>query len=363
MIYEKNDNDICFYINRNKLINNFKEYSKIGTVFYPLKSNSNKEVLNILKPYIESTDNGFLISYIGHYNILKSLDINPKNMCLMNVLLNYNTIKTLYDEGIKFFTIDNIDLLKEIFKFIELDDLKINIRLSINDVFPNVFSHLGANTKECLEMIDYLKNKCTNVGLSFYLNADCKSNKNYFERMIEYVIQNFKNSNLKFITIGGVEPFYNINKNIINNMKKELNLNEIILEPGQNLVGNVIDMETEIIKTKIINDKKIVIIKNGIYSGFFDKLLYNKNFDFYFKSKKHGQVKISYKKTQDKNCEFYMYGGSSDSGDKLGKMFIEKKYINEFTQGAKFYVKNIGSYFEEFFMPYGYDLIKKYIEI
>ena len=105
------------------------------------------------------------------------------------------------------------------------------------------------------------------------------------------------------------------------------------------------------------------VIKNGIYSGFFDILLYNKKFDIYLKSKNDGEIKLEYEKSSLNDYEFIMCGGSSDSGDILGKMYINSMYKDELVEGAKFIIKNVGAYFEEFFMPYSNDLKKVYIEV
>jgi diaminopimelate decarboxylase len=101
------ENNIYFYINRNKLINNFNGFSKLGSVYYPLKSNSNKLVLKILKGLIKS-NNGFLISYMDHYDKLKRLGINANKMCMINVLAEDKTIEYLYKKGVSFFTFDNL---------------------------------------------------------------------------------------------------------------------------------------------------------------------------------------------------------------------------------------------------------------
>ena len=58
-----------------------------------------------------------------------------------------------------------------------------------------------------------------------------------------------------------------------------------------------------------------------------------------------------------------MCGGSSDSGDKIGLMYINSKYKDELTTGAKIRIKDVGAYFEEFFMPYSNDLKKVFIEV
>ena len=79
--------------------------------------------------------------------------------------------------------------------------------------------------------------------------------------------------------------------------------------------------------------------------------------------KPFGEIKVEYEQTEENDFEFYMCGGSSDSGDKIGKMYINPKYKDELKKDAKFIVKNVGAYFEEFFMPYSSDLKKVFIEV
>ena len=127
---------------------------------------------------------------------------------------------------------------------------------------------------------------------------------------------------------------------MLKNFKDELQIKQIILEVGKNLVEDTIEMETRIIREKTVENIKTVIIKNGIYSGFFDVLLYNRKFPIYLKSKNDGDIKIEYTKSEVNDFEFYMCGGSSDSGDKIGVMYIDSKYKDELKIGAKFIVKN-----------------------
>lgn len=358
------ENNVYFYIDKNKLIDNFSGFSKLGSVYYPLKSNSNNIILETLKSLMNGngTDNGFLISQISHYEKLKKSGVEADKMCLINVLAEDKTVEYLYEEGVRFFTFDNLNSLQNYAKYADLSESKLAIRLSSAEAFNDKFTHLGGDTNECLEMVNYLKNKCFDYGISFYLQKDIKSEKNPLEKMLDYIITNFKDSNLNFISIGGVKRYNKINIDVINKAKEQLNINQIILEPGRHLLEDTVDLETKVIRTKTINNKSVLIIKNGIYSGFFDSLLYNKKFEFYFESRTDGKIKIKYEKTNENDHEFFMCGGSSDSGDKLGTMYIDKKYKNELIVQSKFYVKSIGTYFEEFFMPYSEDLNKIYID-
>ena len=129
------------------------------------------------------------------------------------------------------------------------------------------------------------------------------------------------------------------------------------------MVGNTFDMITKVIRLKNIKDKSIVIIKNGIYSGLLDVLLYNEKFQFYLKTINNDYIEFSHVKDNEHDYEIYMCGGSSDSGDIIGTMYINKKYRDEIKIGTEILIKDIGSYFEEFFMNYGGDINKVFMEV
>lgn len=357
------ENNINFYFDKNKLIDNFNNFSKLGNIYYPLKTNSNEMIIKELKPMLNKENHGFLISSIYHFEILKKAKVNPLNICLMNVLSEDTTIKYLYDNGVRFFTFDNLNSLISFSKYAELDKVKIAIRLSTIQVFNNRFTHLGGDIKECKAMIEFLKNKCNNYGISFYIQNNLKTEEDVLQRMLNYIQETYKNLGINFISIGGLDKSKEINKKMLNNLKEKLKINQIILEIGRYLVEDTIEMETRIIREKTVGNIKTVIIKNGIYSGFFDVLLYNKRFSIYLITKDNEKVKVEYEKSEINDYEFYMCGGSSDSGDKIGLMYINYKYKDELITGAKFCIKNVGAYFEEFFMPYSNDLKKVFIEV
>lgn len=355
------ENNNYFYFYKNRLIENLNKYSKIGKIYYPLKTNSNESLLKELQKLVDRNDNGFLISSITDFETLQKLGVDPLKICFINVLAESDMVKFLYESGVRFFTFDNINSLIEFSKYANLSETKIAIRISTMQVFTNKFTHLGADINESIKMLEFLKGKCNNYGISFYIQNNLKTDENVLEKILQYIQEKFINNGIRFINIGGIPQIGNINKKIIGNFKEKLKINELILEIGRYLVEDTIELKTRIIREKTINNNKVIIIKNGIYSGFFDILLYNKKFSIYFLSENDGEIKVEYERTEKNDYEFIMCGGSSDSGDKLGKMYINSKYKDELIRGAEFCIKDVGAYFEEFFMPYSNDLNKVYI--
>lgn len=356
------ENDVEFIFNKKKLNHNYDGYKKIGNVFYPLKTNSNEHIINNLYRVFDKED-GFLISNISHYSHLIKLNIPSNKMCIINVLSSNATLKYLYEKGVRFFTFDNFDSLNDFLTYADLKQCKISIRINTMEVFDDTLIHLGANTTECRKMLDLLNNKCEKIGISFYLQTKIKNEPNAMEKMLDYIKQNFKDTGLTFISIAGIKKYLKLDKEYLKEIKRLMNLEQIILEPGKYLVGDTFDMKTIVIRIKNMKDKSIVIIKNGIYSGLLDVLLYDEKFKLYFKTRNNNYIEFSYVKDNEHNYEIYMCGGSSDSGDIIGTMYINEKYKDELKKGTEILIKDIGAYFEEFFMSYGGDINKIYTEV
>lgn len=349
------ENTVNFYLDTNILKSNYEKYSRIGQIYYPLKTNSSEEVLKQLLKLYGDSDNGFLITHISHYNKLLELGVSPDKMCLVNVITADDTVKYLYDNGVRYFTFDNTNSLQNFLKYANPNEIKVAIRLNIVEVF-NVFSHLGALTEDCKSMLDLLNQYNVKIyGISFYLQKETLPEENVLNKMLDYIKDSFNNYSMSFINIGGAIKPDDIDINKLNEVKKVLNANKIIVEPGRYLIGNAGYMETKIIKKQFENT---FIIKNGIYSGLLDCLLYNKKFELYLKNNSE-LIKLKYEPFEGSK-EFIICGASSDSGDRIGRFYIDDKNYNNLKVGSIIVVANALAYVEEFFMPLGGDLTIKY---
>lgn len=351
------ENNIYFRFNKNKLVSNFNEYSRLGKIYYPVKTNSNLNVLQTMK----ELNSGFCVTTLNNFDKLKELRVDFKKICIINVLSGNETLKYYYDTGVRFFTFDDMNSLLEFSKYADLSTTKIVVRLSTMQVFSNEFSHLGASLEETLQMLKFLNGKCNDYGIAFYIQSNLKNKENVLENIFDYILEKYSNLGLNFANIGGINLLDKSNKELLEKFKLKLDLKEIVLEIGRDLVENTMELETPIIRDKIINGKKLVIIKNGLYSGLFDVVLHNKKFDMHLKLKNNKEIKIFHEKQNESDAEFILCGGSADSSDKLGEMYIDLKYIKQLEKGNIITIKNTGAYFEEFFMPYGNDLNKVYL--
>ena len=111
------ENNLKFYFNKNKLIENYNKFSKDGDIYYPLKTNSNENLIKALSTLLNNANNGYLISSLYHFELLKKLGISASRMCFINVLAEKETIRYLYDNGVRFFTFDCLKSLEEFVEY------------------------------------------------------------------------------------------------------------------------------------------------------------------------------------------------------------------------------------------------------
>ena len=351
--------DTKFCISEKIIANNFEKISQFGNVYYPLKTNSNKQILQIIKPLV-SQSGGFLLSSLKHFYTLKKLDIDTQKMAFINVCADEKTVKKLYQKNVRFFVFDNMQELEKFTKYADKQTTKICIRISVCDAFDCDFSHLGANLQLAQKMLEFLKNNGFLYGISFYLHKKLKFLDNSIQIMLDYIAKNFAGFDIKFLNIGGI--FENTNGLLeqINKIKTKLDLDEINLEPGTRLLENAVCLYSKILRKKHLENCVCLIIKNGIYSGFFDSVLYGKKFDLALAC----ESVFDLEKTKTKNSvPVKIFGSSCDSDDYVGEYYLNKTNVEKIKNCDYVLVKNCGAYFEELFVDYCQDNQKQYVII
>ena len=213
---------IDFYLKEDILKSNYERFSKIGQIFYPLKTNSNEAVIKKLIELYGSSNNGFAISNIKHFEELVNLGVPTEKMSLINALADDDFIKYLYDKGVRCFVFDNMNSLQNFLPYANPSEIKISIRLNIVEVF-GIYSHLGAMTNECYRMFDVLKDSnVSDFGISFYLQKETLPEGNPLNKMLDYVKDKFSNYDLAFLNIGGAVKPNDIDINKLEDVKKSL---------------------------------------------------------------------------------------------------------------------------------------------
>ncbi len=336
-----------YYFNQSRLMQNFEAYAKLGIVCYPLKTNSSKELIAFLKPVLKEKGGFFLVSTPWHYQSLLNIGVLPSEIALINVLCDDEFIKKLYKEGVRAFSFDNLLSLKKFLEYADDRQCKISLKLNISNAFKK-HSHLGLEKADFIAGCKLIKDRFDEVGINFYLPHSIKYKNNILEKMLNYIIKNFQSLGITFANIAGLKEASAISPNVISQFKSQLSLKQVYLEPGQYLLENVFDLCTNIIRFKE-GKRKELIIQRGIYSGMLDCLLYKKQFGLYFIA---GNRKIYLKKKAGHRLvSLYLFGGSGNSDDFLGRYYLTKEEMELLKTQSRIYLHNIGSYFEEFVIP------------
>ena len=351
---------VNFILNEDVLRTNVDNFTEIGQVYYPLKSNSNEVIIEELVKLFEGTNNGFLITHPSHFEKLISLGVTPDRIGVVNVKATNEEIEYYYNQGVRYFTFDNIDKLNCFLEYADPSDVKISIRLNIKEPF-GVTSHLGAKTDICKKMFDTLnEHGISNYGISFYLQKELLPQPNVLNQMLDYIEENFDGYKFRFINIGGALKPHKIDKNKLDESKQKLGADYIIVEPGRYMVGNAGYMETVIDERNDEDD--IIVVKNGIYGGLLDAKLYDKTYNLVVPVEE-GFVRLSkdeFDETGKKRKGFTICGASSDSGDCIGKYYIDEEYADRLVPGSKIIVLESLTYVEEFMMKLGGDFESEY---
>lgn len=221
-----------------KNIENLKQKCKNVIFIYPVKCCTNAKVLNIMYNKLD----GFDVSNINEYNLIKNFDISKKFISATGPL-SY----TLIDNRKIHVTVNNLEFYKE--------GLGIRVNFNSNDNFEK--SHFGVNYKNIDNTIR------NNVQYIHFHNSD----KRTVEKC-ECIIEEIKKilscfPNVKYLNIGGHLEDLTENDGIcyINTVRKIIPTNiKLIVEDGDFLFKNCGTMHARVIDSKIVDGKQIVIL-------------------------------------------------------------------------------------------------------
>ena len=252
-------------------------------VFYAVKANPNKEIINLLNKLGSSFDCASLEEI---RNCLKS-GVSVKKISYGSTLKKEVDIKKAFQLGIRIYAFDSYEELKKISR--KAPGASVFCRLMV----PNggaewpLSKKFGCNYKVAEKLILSAKKIGLNpIGVSFHVGSQQLS-KDTWDRAINIASKVFKklaqkNIILHFLNLGGGLPVPYL-KNLLNSKSYSSNILEsikknfgnrkparIIMEPGRYLVANAGVIETEVILVSDRgqdNNKRWVYIDVGRYNG------------------------------------------------------------------------------------------------
>lgn len=235
------------------------------TIFYSLKANAEKEILQILK----DVDARFEIASIGEFNVLKEINVSSERIICGLPVKPVQWLQYMYEEGCMYFVFDSKSELEKLIKYTP-NSLKI-LRINISDLIPNSIEYgmeyeSAYNLLNNVEMVKYVD------GLSFHISNNINiDNFNCVMDRIETLIPFILSSKI-LLNIGGgyrmdaTNAFYFNLQERITQIKSKYCM-DIIAEPGNSIVNSAGSIYTKVIGIKKRNGYTDLYIDVGKPSG------------------------------------------------------------------------------------------------
>lgn len=325
-----------YVIKKNELIKRVCNYKKHASVYYPVKANSNIEVLRLLDSYVS----GYEVESINHLDLLlKELNVKPERIIFSSFINNESEIRSILLRGINKFVVDNLETINSIISISNISSVSFIIRLDLSQFINcgETINKWGAFIEDAVKMIEAIKfSSCEFCGVSFYLPQELNTIE-HFKKIIYEIgnISDFKK--IKIIDIGGgidlpllPEIVDCVHKSMIDYET------EIIIEPGRHLLNPCIDLICTVKSIRKTNKQSLLIIDCGIYNGLLDKIIKNRLFDIEL-------IEGAGKSSIESYSEFLVCGPTSDSSDVIGLYSFPSKI----SVGSNLLIKSCGAYCSE----------------
>lgn len=358
-------------INVEKLRQNYMSFAKFGKVYFPVKTCSNDIVLNVLK----DMESGFEVDSIDHMKKVLT-DKNADKIIYSNVAKSEEDIDWALSHHVTFYTIDDENTLDKIIYYAQkyhINNLKINVRLNVYDIFRRDFikkgiadSRLGSSVGTLKKLLKKIREESgikISAGISFYVQAEMHDKEDMLLVVAKYILKHFdKEDKIEWINIGGGSRIRTLEKHYDSLMRllNKLGIEKIILEPGRYMVESVMRAYVPPIRcVSKDNGEVVVTLGMGIYHGLMDIKLHKREFDIYLLAgdKKIKLNKIDHiKRVVTKSSiskkmktltpldeKLILRGPTADSIDIIGVYETPK---NMPTESDAFLIDNIGAYVE-----------------
>jgi ornithine decarboxylase len=283
-------------VNSQKLNEHIKEYQKVGTLYYPVKSNSAPEVLELVR----KGGCNFLVSCIYYLEKLSAAGIAGGAVLYDNCIAGKDEIAEALRRGIRLFTTDS----EEQFELIHglNPEAGFIIKVSSDGV---------SRKKEKFGLGDFslLKEKIERTGLfaglSFYI-ADSLFSFDALKEQLAFMAATVEHTPV--LNLGGSLRGLLEDKRmrrLLGEYKTRGFFDELCLEPGRSLLNPCIEMRTAIKRLRLLNGERRIHTDASIYSGLMDVYIEHKNLKMSAGGGPHDTL-------------YHVYGHTSDSADFLG---------------------------------------------
>jgi len=266
-----------------KSISILREYLPGVKIFYAMKSNPNREILQIIKNLVDGID----VASYGESSICQEVGFSSDNIIHTNPVKNEFDLECSVKQGIKWFVIDNMEEIKKIKRLAPYSNLLLRIAITNPHCIVNLSAKFGAQERDILPILKKARSEGLNVrGISLHVGSQSTEPDIYYSA-VKYARKIFDEANTAGFTfdtldVGGGFPISYRDAlptlsqfcTVLGNGLREFFPDDLnfLMEPGRCISGGCITLVTRVIGRAIRNGIPWYYIDDGVYGAFSGKL-------------------------------------------------------------------------------------------
>lgn len=341
-----------FIFDLDKIRDNFNKFKNLFPnfkIFYSVKTNPMEDIIRDL----HFKGSNFDAATIGEIEILRSQNVSPDKILFTHPIKLPETIKKSRELGVKRYTFDCLEELRELVAYAPKQQYFLRIRPPVDGSFYEYTDKFGASLTIIEDIFNYAINKKIKIhGLSFHVGSQNMSFKpwkttlNLCKKLINKYYD--KIPVFRVINIGGGFPYpYKLLpcpslKSIsvyIHRLIKEFPKDiEFWAEPGRIIVADAGVLVCTIIKNIKREKNRWLYIDMGIYHGLIEILESRGKLNYRIESFKKG-----------KETKYNISGNTLDPDDTVA---IDISLPVDLKMGDKLILSDIGAYTTSFLTKY-----------
>lgn len=278
-----------FLFSRKKIITNYQKFKNLfpkSTIHYAMKSNSETEVLKILK----DAGSSFEVASTFELDMLKKIKVPPRKMIYGTSVKPSSGIKEFYAFGVNRFAFDSFPELEKIAS--NAPGVKVYVRVVVNDT-GSVFKFSGKFGTDSANVVPLLLHArelgLHPYGISFHVGSQASDPKawgNAIEGLLP-IIKELKKRDIKInvLNLGGGYPCKYISAEnaptleeiahyTLEQYKKIRPKPKLILEPGRGIIADTAVLVTSVIARVERMGSTWLFLDAGVYNGLFEAMAY-----------------------------------------------------------------------------------------
>ncbi|MBI2847247.1 MAG: type III PLP-dependent enzyme [Chloroflexi bacterium] len=308
-----------------------------GKVFYALKANPDRRIVNLL----HELGSGFEISSLSELNILLNMGVPPEMIISSNTVKESSFIDKAGKCGVMHFAFDSTDEVEKLARF--APGSKVSIRLDV----PNEGSEwplgkkFGVGLEEALGLLLYARERGLSPhGVVFHVGSQCVNIDNWRVALeksrVLWGLAEEKGLKLKLLNVGGGFPVrYTkdipsipdicrlVHETISRLFPADV---EIFAEPGRALVGEAGVLAASVIGKALRDGERWLYLDVGVFHGLVEAM---------------GGISYPFTSEKDGVLGLWTVAGPSCDGYDVIRKDVE---LPELEDGNRVYIMSAGAY-------------------